>query len=710
MQTLKRWLRRNFNTRNTLHIQLRYTLVFLCLFTFFSIAVKAQTSLDKTQTIRVGLFDLFATPQLQVRLASGTKAFLQIGSIQDTPIFPGDVLRIRKVNHQLNIAVIDASGKVKLSTHSIQARIEPLNETQFLLTIPGKIHRVVNGNLSIAAQNLKSRVSLRITLTTDREAYVASVIAGEMSATREIEALKTLAVVARSFTISHQSRHRDEGFDFCDTTHCQVYRGEDDLRASSVSTTITGAVESTVNEVLTFNHKVIEAFYTAACGGNTATPATIWGGATLSNEAYVSISCQWCAASPYKTWQRQAEVAPTLAALSMALNFNLSPSTELAVINHPQGDIVESVRITDHSRSWLLNTEAFRRAIGRRIGWNRVLSPTFRIERRGNSFIFRGRGFGSQVGLCVAGTIAQAKAGRRYRDILEFYYPHTELDLESKKHKANSRIQDSGFRIQSSQARDNRQLETIESTRLQIANRDEQPQFSDMNLQSAIRNPQSAINFSLLPFAFWGVGRKLAELGEWLMAFGGFGLFAIALLDSALIPLPSGPDLVMIALSANDPAKMPIYALAATLGSTLGCTMLYLMARRAGMVALKRIKPERRERLENMLGRYDMLAVMLPAMLPPPFPFKPFILSAGVFKLKIERFILAIFIGRAIRFLVEGWLAIQFGDEAWNLIKRQGLKVLLAVALIIIVFWAVNFYKKKGNSSSLAVDEVTPQD
>jgi stage II sporulation protein D len=71
----------------------------------------------------------------------------------------------------------------------------------------------------------------------------------------------------------------------------------------------------------------------------------------------------------------------------------------------------------------VLSTDAFRRAIGLRLGWNTVLSPTFTVERRGTRFIFRGRGFGSQVGLCEEGAVAQAAAGRGYREILSFYYP-----------------------------------------------------------------------------------------------------------------------------------------------------------------------------------------------------------------------------------------------------------------------------------------------
>jgi membrane protein YqaA with SNARE-associated domain len=206
---------------------------------------------------------------------------------------------------------------------------------------------------------------------------------------------------------------------------------------------------------------------------------------------------------------------------------------------------------------------------------------------------------------------------------------------------------------------------------------------------------------------FLGVKSGLETFGKWLMTFGIFGLFTVTLLDSAFVPLPSGPDLIMITLSVAEPAWMPMYALAATLGSTIGCTFLYLAARRAGIRALRRVGLERRERIENLLGRYDMLAVMIPSLMPPPFPFKPFVLSAGVFKLKIMRFVIAIFVGRAIRFSLEGWLAVEVGDEAWPLIKQHGFKVLIVVGVIFVISVAFKFYRlRTRNSPPMAVDEI----
>lgn len=198
-------------------------------------------------------------------------------------------------------------------------------------------------------------------------------------------------------------------------------------------------------------------------------------------------------------------------------------------------------------------------------------------------------------------------------------------------------------------------------------------------------------------FILLGIKSGLQSLLEWLKAFGPLGLFGISLIDSVGVPLPGGPDLVMVLLSAATPRLMPLYALAATAGSAIGCTVLYLAARRAGAAALKRVSSGKRDRIENLLGRYDLIAVMVPAVLPPPFPFKPFVLCAGVFKLKIWRFITAIFIGRAVRFLIEGWLAVRFGEgNANRIIAQHGWKVLVAVIVIAAAGLVVRFFRTRA--------------
>lgn len=201
-----------------------------------------------------------------------------------------------------------------------------------------------------------------------------------------------------------------------------------------------------------------------------------------------------------------------------------------------------------------------------------------------------------------------------------------------------------------------------------------------------------------------GIKSGLQSLLEWLKAFGPLGLFGISLVDSAGVPLPGGPDAVMIWLSANNPSLMPLYALAATAGSAIGCTMLYLVARRAGSAALKRVTPAKRDRIENLLGRFDLVAVMLPAVLPPPFPFKPFVLCAGVFKLKTWRFITAIFVGRSVRFLIEGWLAIRFGEDAGRIIRQHGWKALVAAAVLLALGATWSFLRGRSRRTEKSLE------
>lgn len=190
----------------------------------------------------------------------------------------------------------------------------------------------------------------------------------------------------------------------------------------------------------------------------------------------------------------------------------------------------------------------------------------------------------------------------------------------------------------------------------------------------------------LIPFA-----DKLDALMKWFIAFGPLGAFLISLIDS-FIPLPGGADLAVIYLSSQSPALAPVTVLAATSGSVIGSTVLYLGARRAGAAALAKVAPERRERIENLLGRYDILSIAVAGLLPPPFPFKAFNLSAGVLKIHWVRFVIAVAIGRAIRFSLEALLAVQFGEEAIEIIKRHGLKVLAGAALVGIGFWLYRRY------------------
>jgi membrane protein YqaA with SNARE-associated domain len=199
----------------------------------------------------------------------------------------------------------------------------------------------------------------------------------------------------------------------------------------------------------------------------------------------------------------------------------------------------------------------------------------------------------------------------------------------------------------------------------------------------------------------------LTSVKDFLVPFGAFGLFAIALLDSALIPLPGGPDAVMLLLSTQNPARMPLYALGATAGSVLGCVILYYISRRAGRRALEKFPPQKQARVKELVDRYDVLSVLVASVLPPPFPFKLFVITAGVFRLSLARFAAAVAVGRAFRFFLEGFLAVRYGERAKDLLAENGAVVGLGVAaLVIIVFVLRSLLKrKKGGASPAEIEE-----
>src|ERR1044072_1915109 len=187
------------------------------------------------------------------------------------------------------------------------------------------------------------------------------------------------------------------------------------------------------------------------------------------------------------------------------------------------------------------------------------------------------------------------------------------------------------------------------------------------------------------------------RLSEYLIAYGAFGLFALALLDSTFVPLPSSADALMLVLSTRNPSWMLLYAFMATSGSAIGCWILYLISRRAGARALNRFSEAKQQRVKNWIEKYDAFAVLVATLLPPPFPFKLFVVSAGVFRFSLLRFMLAIIVGRAFRFLLEGYFAVRYGAQAKEILAKYYPFIGLGLAVVIILFVvAKRFLKRKA--------------
>jgi membrane protein YqaA with SNARE-associated domain len=191
------------------------------------------------------------------------------------------------------------------------------------------------------------------------------------------------------------------------------------------------------------------------------------------------------------------------------------------------------------------------------------------------------------------------------------------------------------------------------------------------------------------------VTKWLTRLSEYLITYGAFGLFAVALLDSTFVPLPSSADALMLLLSTTNPSWMLLYAFMATSGSALGCWILYLISRRAGARALNRFSEAKQHRVKNWIEKYDAFAVLVATLLPPPFPFKLFVVSAGVFRFSLLRFMLAIIVGRAFRFLLEGYFAVRYGAQAKEILAKYYPIIGLGLAVVIVLFVLVKRFIKR---------------
>ena len=181
----------------------------------------------------------------------------------------------------------------------------------------------------------------------------------------------------------------------------------------------------------------------------------------------------------------------------------------------------------------------------------------------------------------------------------------------------------------------------------------------------------------------------LANLNKYLLVMGIPGLLVISLLESAAIPLAGGPDAVIMLLSWQRPALTWLVVLSATIGSTIGCLILYGIGRKGGEKALSRVKPERVEWIKNRMRDYGIWAVIAAVMAPPPFPTKPVILAAGVLGTRKLPFLSGVFAGRLVRYSLLGYLGAKFGDESAQIVKSHyptiALVLLGGILLVILI-------------------------
>ncbi len=177
--------------------------------------------------------------------------------------------------------------------------------------------------------------------------------------------------------------------------------------------------------------------------------------------------------------------------------------------------------------------------------------------------------------------------------------------------------------------------------------------------------------------------KVVAAITAWATGLGGVGLFIIAALDSSFLSFPQVNDVLVMLLSAKYPERMIYYAGMTTAGSLLGCYALFAVARRGGEVFMrKRLKGAHVDRAMRLYQRFGILAVVVPALLPPPVPFKVFVVLAGAANVATWRFVVAIVIGRGIRYFGQGYLAVLYGEQALDYMQAHGAEIGIGLAVL----------------------------
>ncbi|HYP06630.1 MAG TPA: SpoIID/LytB domain-containing protein, partial [Bryobacteraceae bacterium] len=317
--------------------------------------------------LRIGVLSLFRPERITVR--SSEPLWVQAGG-RSFFLAPGQVAGLRAVGPEIDLF---AQQQASTSTRvTISGRGGA--PATYRLGIEGKLDRTFTGRLDVKA--IASR--LEPVILVDLEAAVAAVVAAEVPADTPPEALKAMAVLARSYYIAGARRHG--AYDFCDTTHCQWRR--ETIAASHPATAATQATEGIV---LARGDKVLPAMYHASCGGRTKSSTDI--GLKDDDYPYTPVDCEACRRdAPIWTRKLPAAVAAPL-------------------INSP--------------------SESKRLKINREQGSKTLPSNTYKAAGEGDSVIFEGRGDGHGLGVCQKGIIALAAAGADFRTLLSRYLPQT---------------------------------------------------------------------------------------------------------------------------------------------------------------------------------------------------------------------------------------------------------------------------------------------
>src|SRR5262252_459105 len=189
------------------------------------------------------------------------------------------------------------------------------------------------------------------------------------------------------------------------------------------------------------------------------------------------------------------------------------------------------------------------------------------------------------------------------------------------------------------------------------------------------------------------MGRFVQGIQALALSMGAPGILLVAFLDSSILSLPEIADLLVVYMVTTHRSLFLLYVGSATLGSLAGCLVLYYIGKKGGAALVhKRFDSAAVGRTLDAFRRHGIMAVLVPSVLPPPMPFKPFVLLAGVADISATRFAVAILIGRGARYTFEGLLALWYGERAMAFMQKHGLQVAVITITVLVVGFVIYLY------------------
>ncbi len=262
------------------------------------------------------------------------------------------------------------------------------------------------------SENTRRQVSL--------EEYVLQVVGTEASVEDEPEAIKALAIAARTYAMKNIGRHREQGYDLCSTTHCQRFE------SNVPRTSLAAAVRETNGLVLRDGrNELADAYYSASCGGMTANLKSIW---NTDAPAYLrGVRDGYCSSGPHYRWTDVISSEKLLKALRSDPRTDVGETIRDVAVSKQDRTGRAQVLTLVGDRHRAISGWEFKLIIGRALGWQFLKSSRFTVSRSGSEFVFRGGGFGHGLGLCQEGSHVMAQRGQSFQQILAHYFPGTRV-------------------------------------------------------------------------------------------------------------------------------------------------------------------------------------------------------------------------------------------------------------------------------------------